>query len=103
MQAVRSTSVRPQRLLVVVPAFNEAGRIGDVVRDVRTTLPSAHVLVVDDGSEDRTADEAADAGAAVLTLPVNSGYGAALQTGYKYAVRCHRRRGRRHRVALPRP
>jgi glycosyltransferase involved in cell wall biosynthesis len=79
--------VQQQRLLVVIPAFNEAGRIAGVVRDVRTTLPSAHVLVVDDGSEDGTADEAAEAGAAVLTLPVNSGYGAALQTGYKYAVR----------------
>jgi glycosyltransferase involved in cell wall biosynthesis len=74
-------------MLIVVPAHNEAGRVGAVVRDVRGTLPDADVLVVDDGSADETAREAAQAGAAVLSLPINSGYGAALQTGYKYAVR----------------
>ncbi len=76
-----------QRLLIVVPAYNEAGRVGGVVRDVRATLPGVDVLVVDDGSADETAREARQAGAAVLALPINSGYGAALQTGYKYAVR----------------
>jgi glycosyltransferase involved in cell wall biosynthesis len=77
----------PERLLVIIPAYNEAGRVGAVVRDVRSTLPHTHVLVVDDASDDATADEAAEAGAAVISLPVNSGYGAALQTGFKYAVR----------------
>jgi glycosyltransferase involved in cell wall biosynthesis len=75
------------RLLIVLPAYNEAGRVGGVVRDVRQTLPDADVLVIDDGSVDGTAAEASNAGATVLTLPINSGYGAALQTGYKYAVR----------------
>lgn len=75
------------RLLIVVPAYNEAGRVGGVVRDVRATLPGVDVLVVDDGSADETAREAHAAGAAVLSLPINSGYGTALQTGYKYAVR----------------
>jgi glycosyltransferase involved in cell wall biosynthesis len=79
--------VQQERVLIVIPAYNEAGRIGPVVRDVRSTLPSAAVLVIDDGSGDRTADEALEAGATVVSLPVNSGYGAALQTGYKYAVR----------------
>lgn len=79
--------MEPERLLVIIPAFNEAGRIGPVVYDVQATLPSAHILVIDDGSVDRTADDAAEAGATVVSLPVNSGYGAALQTGYKYAVR----------------
>jgi glycosyltransferase involved in cell wall biosynthesis len=73
--------------LIVIPAFNEAGRVGDVVRDVRNHLPGADVVVVDDGSADATSFEAQDAGATVLTLPVNLGYGGALQTGYKYAVR----------------
>jgi glycosyltransferase involved in cell wall biosynthesis len=76
-----------ERLLVVIPAYNEGGRVGAVVRDVRGTLPDADVLVVDDGSEDGTAAEAAEAGAIALSLPVNGGYGTALQTGYKYAVR----------------
>ena len=75
------------RVLVIVPAYNEAGRVGAVVRSVRTSLPGADVLVVDDGSTDDTVREAAQAGARVLALPVNLGYGAALQAGYKYAVR----------------
>lgn len=74
-------------ILVIIPAFNEAGRVGAVVRDVASVLPDADVLVIDDGSADATASEACAAGATVLTLPINSGYGAALQTGYKYAVR----------------
>jgi glycosyltransferase involved in cell wall biosynthesis len=75
------------RIVIVVPAFNESGRVGDVVRDVARALPGADVVVVDDGSADETAAEARQAGAVTLSLPVNSGYGAALQTGYKYAVR----------------
>jgi glycosyltransferase involved in cell wall biosynthesis len=74
-------------ILILMPAYNEAGRVGHVVRAVREALPEAEVLVVDDGSSDDTADEAAAAGALVVTLPLNSGYGAALQTGYKFAVR----------------
>jgi glycosyltransferase involved in cell wall biosynthesis len=76
-----------ERLLVIIPAFNEAGRVGGVVADVQRTLPDADVLVIDDGSADTTSAEAARAGAIALTLPVNCGYGTALQTGYKYAVR----------------
>lgn len=73
--------------MIAVPAFNEQGRVGAVVRDVRSTLPDADVVVIDDGSADGTAAEARAAGATVITLPLNSGYGTALQTGYKYAVR----------------
>jgi glycosyltransferase involved in cell wall biosynthesis len=74
-------------LLVVIPAYNEADNVAAVVADVRSSLPQFDVLVVDDGSQDETADIARHAGASVLRLPVNSGYGVALQTGYKYAVR----------------
>lgn len=73
--------------LVVIPAYNEAANVGGVVEDVRSSLPDFDVLVVDDGSADETAREARRAGAHVLRLPVNSGYGVALQSGYKYAVR----------------
>jgi glycosyltransferase involved in cell wall biosynthesis len=73
--------------LVVIPAYNEAANIAAVVADVRASLPGFDVLVIDDGSADATADIAHGAGAHVLRLPVNSGYGVALQTGYKYAVR----------------
>lgn len=75
------------RLLTIIPAFNEEGSVGCVVEEVLRTLPGVDVLVVDDGSADRTAQEARTAGAHVLSMPLNSGYGAALQAGYKYAVR----------------
>ncbi len=74
-------------VLVVIPAYNEGGRVGAVIADVKGALPDADVLVVDDGSTDATAAEAAEAGASVLSLPFNSGYGVALQTGYKFGVR----------------
>jgi glycosyltransferase involved in cell wall biosynthesis len=73
-------------LLVVIPAFNEAARIRAVVTAVRGQV-SADVLVVDDGSRDATASEARGAGAIVATHAVNLGYGSALQTGYRYAIR----------------
>jgi glycosyltransferase involved in cell wall biosynthesis len=74
-------------LLIVIPAYNEQGRVGEVVCDVRSVLPGVDVLVVDDGSGDDTAVEARNAGAHVIRLPLNAGYGAALQTGYKFGVR----------------
>jgi glycosyltransferase involved in cell wall biosynthesis len=79
--------VVPGRLLVVIPAYNEAGRVGAVIADLRREVAGATILVVDDGSTDDTAAEARRAGALVLALPLNLGYGAALQTGYKYALR----------------
>jgi glycosyltransferase involved in cell wall biosynthesis len=75
------------RPLVVVPAFNEAEEIGRVLDGIRTADPRLPVLVVDDGSTDETAIRARQAGARVLRLPINLGYGSALQAGYKYALR----------------
>lgn len=75
------------RILIAIPAYNESGRVVPVIEDVREHLPGADVLVVDDGSSDATSAEARQTAAIVVTLPVNSGYGAALQTAYKYAVR----------------
>ncbi len=87
---VRAAAGRPmndERILIVIPAYNEAGRLGAVLADVRAALPTAEIVVVNDGSADGTAAEAIAGGAITLTLPVNSGYGTALQTGYKYGVR----------------
>jgi len=71
--------------LVVTPAHDEEESVGLVVEGVRALgLP---VLVVDDGSTDNTALAATAAGATVIRLPVNVGVGAALRTGFRYAVR----------------
>jgi glycosyltransferase involved in cell wall biosynthesis len=72
---------------ILIPALNEAQRLGDVLRGVAERSPGFDVIVVDDGSSDATAAVAAGAGARVLRHRFNLGYGAALQTGYKYASR----------------
>jgi glycosyltransferase involved in cell wall biosynthesis len=71
-------------VLVVVPAFNEASAVGDVVRDLRAA--GLDCVVVDDGSRDETAAVARAAGARVLELPVNLGVGGALRCGFRFAV-----------------
>jgi glycosyltransferase involved in cell wall biosynthesis len=74
---------------VVIPAFNEASGIGQSVREVLGTLRATgrefELLVVDDGSADRTGEIAASEGAKVVTLPENQGYGAALKAGIRRA------------------
>jgi glycosyltransferase involved in cell wall biosynthesis len=72
-------------VVAIIPAHNEAANIGEVVR--RAIRHVDTVVVIDDGSKDETAMSAVRAGAGVLKLPVNLGYGAALQTGYLYAAR----------------
>jgi glycosyltransferase involved in cell wall biosynthesis len=75
------------RTLVFIPAWNEEASIAEVIEDVREHLSASDVLVVDDGSVDATAARARAAGAVVASLPFNQGLGAALQTGYIYALR----------------
>jgi polyprenyl-phospho-N-acetylgalactosaminyl synthase len=68
---------------IVIPAFNEATVIGDVIADVRSVF--GNVVCVDDGSRDDTGHSALRAGAHVVRHPVNLGQGAAIQTGVEYA------------------
>jgi glycosyltransferase involved in cell wall biosynthesis len=75
-----------ERILVILPAFNEATRVRPIVERVREIVPAADVLIVDDGSSDDTAREAGSGGAFVARHPFNLGYGAALQTGYRFAL-----------------
>jgi len=74
------------RSLIVIPAFNEADNIINVIDDVIRYQPDMSLLVVDDGSSDATALLAESRGAKVLRLPFNLGYGAAVQTGLMYAL-----------------
>lgn len=85
--AERLTRIDPTRVAVVVPAWNEAGKIGDVVRKVPRRWASC-VIVVDDHSGDATAEEARAAGAdVVLRHERNRGVGAGIRTGLLEAKR----------------
>ncbi len=72
---------------MVVPAWNEEESVAGVVTEIEAAQPLVDVLVVDDGSQDRTAAEAAAAGALVLSLPYNLGVGGAMRAGYRFALR----------------
>jgi len=73
-----------ERVLGIIPALNAERSIGAVVRDCKAVVRD--VLVVDDGSADRTAEVAREAGAQVVSHPTNRGKGAALKTGFAYAL-----------------
>jgi len=73
-------------LIIIIPAFNEEARIGTVLDSVREAGPDGEVVVIDDGSTDGTAAVSQAHGARVISHPFNLGYGAAIQTGYKYAL-----------------
>jgi glycosyltransferase involved in cell wall biosynthesis len=73
------------KLMIIVPALNEAEAVGSVVRSVRDVLPNVPILVIDDYSEDATATVAENAGAMVLRVPVHLGVGGCVQAGYKLA------------------
>jgi glycosyltransferase involved in cell wall biosynthesis len=73
-------------IAAVIPAYQAAATVGDVVRRVRAVLPGAQIYVIDDGSRDATAAVARAAGAVVLTHAANRGKGAALKTGVDAAA-----------------
>lgn len=74
------------KTLAIIPAYNEEDRVADIVRGAAKHVDV--VVVVDDGSTDSTSSKAREAGAMILALPVNIGYGGALQAGYRYAQSC---------------
>lgn len=85
MPAASLPGLPERRRIAIVPALNEEGAIGQVIDEIRAFDSGFEIVVVDDGSTDRTAEVARSRGAHVLQLPFNLGIGAAMQTGYRYA------------------
>ena len=81
------TTPDPARTLVVIPAYNESEALPATIAGLREVHPELDVLVIDDGSDDGTAEVARSLGVQVLSLPFNLGIGGALRCGFRYAVR----------------
>jgi glycosyltransferase involved in cell wall biosynthesis len=77
--------VPDERRVAIVPALNEEHALATVIDELRAFDPDLDIVVVDDGSVDRTAEVAASKGARVLRLPFNLGIGGAVQTGFRFA------------------
>lgn len=74
------------KYLVVIPAYNEEAVIGEVLNEIKRAKLGMDILVVNDGSSDRTSEIAAASGAKVIDIPYNIGYGGAIQTGFRFAL-----------------
>jgi glycosyltransferase involved in cell wall biosynthesis len=70
---------------IIIPAYNEAGSVGDVVKEIKALHPDFEIIVVNDGSKDNTQTIAKDAGAIVYSHPYNVGNGAAIKSGIRIA------------------
>lgn len=78
---------QPDRVLVILPAWNEQEALPAVLDDLQSALPAVDILVVNDGSTDRTGEVARRGRTMVLDLPINLGVGGAMRAGYKFAWR----------------
>ncbi len=85
-------AVQQNRILVLVPAWNEERNVGTTIREIRAASDDYDIAVIDDGSADATARVAREAGAVVLPLPFNLGVGGAMRTGFTYAKQLGYRR-----------
>lgn len=75
------------KTLIIIPAYNEEASIAGVIDKVKNNMPKADIIVINDGSTDRTSYRAKKAGVNVVDLPFNLGIGGAVQVGYIYANR----------------
>jgi len=73
--------------IIIIPAYNEEKNITGVIKGIKNAVPGVDILVINDGGEDRTEAIVRELGERVVNLPYNMGYGTALQTGFKYAVK----------------
>jgi glycosyltransferase involved in cell wall biosynthesis len=87
LEAATGADVRLRALkrVAIVPAFNEEEAVTRVIEELRAFDPGLEIVVIDDGSTDRTAETARACGASVVRLPFNLGIGGAVQTGFRYA------------------
>ncbi len=76
----------PGKGILVIPAFNEEESIREVISEIQAEKLGLDILVIDDGSSDRTLEHLRQFPVKVLSHPINLGYGAAVQTGFKYAA-----------------
>ena len=75
-----------RKTLILIPAYNEEGSIARVIKNIKKECGKVDILVINDGSRDKTVEVAQKIGAIVVSHIFNMGYGVSLQTGYKYAV-----------------
>jgi glycosyltransferase involved in cell wall biosynthesis len=80
-------AIAPARVMIAIPAWNESGSVGGVIAHVKSRVPQARVVVINDGSTDPTEQVARAAGATTLTLPFNVGVGGAMRAAFLYAKR----------------
>jgi len=78
---------KKDKTLIIVPSFKEEKNILQVITGLKKHVPDLDILVIDDGSRDKTHKLASTIGIKTLKHPFNMGYGVTIQTGYKYAVK----------------
>ena len=81
-----SSLLRGKNILIIVPAYNEQGNVSRTVQEIFSLNLPLSIVVVNDGSTDKTAQEASQTDAMVISLPFNLGIGGAVQTGFKFAA-----------------
>ena len=86
MEESNNKILNMNRKIIIIPAFDEEDNLFPVISGIKKHSDS-DIVVINDGSEDRTRENAREAGVRVISHPFNMGYGVALQTGYKYAVK----------------
>ena len=74
------------KVSIIIPAYNEAGIIQDIVSNIKALYPAYEIIVINDGSTDNTAAAAQRAGAKVFSHPYNIGNGAAIKSGIRVAT-----------------
>ena len=75
-----------QKLLIIIPAYNEQENIIKTIQDIKTHIPGTDYIVINDCSKDNTREILRQENAPYIDLPVNLGIGGGVQTGYRYAL-----------------